>query len=260
MNSLLSPPRRRIIETGRGIARPSIPIRCPRCRKPIRTRPRPSLRMMAAGDRMLDASGNVILDSSGNVMLSDGLGDACCCSPPTCGACTGTGVVPTQLTLTIAGWSPCTCAVGPCAGFGICLRETIGTINGTYCVSWDGTQWALRGISGITRKSWSGFSCTGTPTTISTTFGITIGCDGNPAFGTPHNTFLMAVFAEIGASVGSTLFTGSVATISSPCPTMSISFTNCLVSGDCNNTGSICGTSVGDVGGYGGTAAATAGC
>lgn len=80
---------------------------CPRCRKQIRNRGRrgrfdrwkiplgwrsfmPAM-AMASGDQMLDSSGNEILDASGNLQLSDGMGDACCCSG--CVECAAMSVV-----------------------------------------------------------------------------------------------------------------------------------------------------------------------
>ncbi len=142
LDTLLIPSRR--------ILAPRPRLRCPRCRKPIRSRI--PLRMMSAsaGDTMLDASGNRILDASGNLLLSDGVGDDCCCTPtppPTCGSCSGN--IPTSWTVTLAGITLCT--------------GLTGDPNGTYDVPFSvACQWVYSIASGgpvtVTSGGYDAFS------------------------------------------------------------------------------------------------------
>lgn len=154
--------------------RPILP-RCPNCgkyrRQTMPRKPRPWWRrsheiLDAAGDRMLSSTGDRILDASGNVQLSDGIGDACCCS--TFIPCTCCGTFPPTAIVTISGHTiihdvcVLTGATSPS------YTNTVGTtsMDGTYCMTVDaGTSLNVCELSclitGLTIRTYADDSCCG---------------------------------------------------------------------------------------------------
>jgi hypothetical protein len=125
MQSSLLIPSRRIVTPDR-FSRPRlrVPVRCPRCRKPIRDRTRPRTLNMSAsnGDNLLDIDGNVILDADGNEILSNGAGDACCCSVVGCENKCATGTK-ASFTLSLLG-------IVQCSGY----TTDFGSFNQTWTI------------------------------------------------------------------------------------------------------------------------------
>lgn len=109
---------------------------------------------------MLDASGNLILQT-GDMALSDGIGDACCCTPPFCGCTT----LPTSIDITFHNVDVQTsCQADPHGAGNSCKISggamiSAGKLNGTVTLTADGAcTWDIS-TTGVIEEGFSDGVC-----------------------------------------------------------------------------------------------------
>ena len=234
--------RPRIVTAGRGprcggIRRPNLPRRIPNLRRPIRR-----TLNMANGDMMLDASGNAVLSdasrcwgNSGDLLLSNGAGDACYCSTPTCGDCPS---APTTLTAIVVGTvlSPGICALDYTGSSGTVFTGA-SSFDGTFTLTRPGSS--CNWIYSATVGSFAGSiycNCSGPPVATGNTTLVIEAIYGATSSGHEWQVTVIVGGSGIGSGIG-----GWTTSWSSPlgCPSspgsLSLPFAPDTYYGTCGN-------------------------